>query len=70
MVNGRSSSFFRLSDGLRQGDPLSPLLFIMVLETLSKLLEKVKEVGLLHGVQIGRDNNQIEIRTHSLQMTP
>ena len=42
LVNGSSSSFFPASRGLRQGCPLSPLLFILVIEGLSLLIEDAK----------------------------
>ena len=32
MVNGRASKFFQLGSGVRQGDPLSPSLFVLFLE--------------------------------------
>jgi hypothetical protein len=40
--------------GLRQGDPLSPYLFILVTEGLTTLIKKSVAKGDLHGVQICR----------------
>ncbi|WJX12011.1 hypothetical protein P8452_02554 [Trifolium repens] len=40
--------------GLRQGDPLSPYLFILVTEGLTTLIKKSIASGDLHGVQISR----------------
>ncbi|RVW32762.1 putative ribonuclease H protein [Vitis vinifera] len=49
LINGTSSGFFKSSRGLRQGDPLSPYLFVIVMEALSCLLKRAKEGGFLSG---------------------
>ena len=49
LINGTPSGFFQSSRGLRQGDPLSPYLFVIVMEALSCLLKRAKEEGFLPG---------------------
>jgi hypothetical protein len=41
LVNGSPFGFFSSSWGLRQGDLLSPLLFLLVMEVLSRMLRKM-----------------------------
>ena len=50
LINGTSSGFFKSSRGLRQGDPLSPYLFMIVMEAFSCLLKRAKEEGGFVGV--------------------
>ena len=43
---------FRSSSGFRQGDPLSPYLFVLVMESFSRLLSRAMEDGFINGFQI------------------
>jgi hypothetical protein len=54
LINGEASKAFHSKRGLRQGCPLSPLLFILVLESLSILLKKSKLAGKLSGIRASR----------------
>lgn len=53
LINGSPSRFFNSSHGLRQEDPLSPLLFVVVIEALSRLLSTLVDKGLLSGFSVG-----------------
>ncbi|RVW12490.1 putative mitochondrial protein [Vitis vinifera] len=52
MVNGVPAGFFPSSKGLRQGDPLSPYLFVMGMEVLDVLIRRAVEGGFLSGCNI------------------
>lgn len=43
--NGKLSNFFSPQRGIRQGDPLSPYLFVLCLEKLSHLIENAMNMG-------------------------
>ena len=47
MVNGSPTGFFQSSRSLRQGDPLSPYLFIVVMEVFSYMLKRAVSGGFL-----------------------
>jgi hypothetical protein len=49
-VNDEVRSFFQSKKGLRQGDPLSPLLFNIVADMLAILVNRAKDEGQVDGV--------------------
>ncbi|GJY05304.1 putative RNA-directed DNA polymerase, eukaryota, reverse transcriptase zinc-binding domain protein [Tanacetum coccineum] len=53
LVNGSPSSEFAFERGLKQGDPLSSYLFILVMETLNLSFNRVVADGLYSGITIG-----------------
>lgn len=55
LVNGSPTKDFVVSRGLRQGDPLSPFLFLMVVEELSAMMKKASNVGDFNGFQFNND---------------
>lgn len=52
-LHGGLSSLFSPSRGLRQGDPLSPYLFLFCVEGFSALLKSAQNEGSLSGVKFG-----------------
>ena len=66
LVNGTPSGFFQSTRGLRQGDPLSPLLFVIGMEALSCLINRAMSGGFLSGCRVrGRGGNGVQV-THLL----
>jgi hypothetical protein len=54
LLDGAPFGKFFPTRGLRQGDPLSPFLFILGSEILSRLLLREENLGSLHGIKIAR----------------
>ncbi|XP_071686954.1 uncharacterized mitochondrial protein AtMg01250-like [Rutidosis leptorrhynchoides] len=54
LFNGSPTKEFSLEKGVRQGDPLSPYLFILAAEGLNVLTKKALDVGLIKGAEVGK----------------
>eukprot|EP00253_Pinus_taeda_P029977 PITA_29977 len=52
LINGAASPFFKSQRGLRQGCPLSPLLFLLVAEGLSRLIHKARREEKVKGIEV------------------
>ena len=62
LINGSPSGFFQSSRGLRQGDPLSPYLFVIAMEVFSSMLRRAISGGLLSGWRVrGRSGEGVQI---------
>ena len=54
--NGFFSEYFKLERGVRQGDPLSPYLFVLAIETLAIAIRQNSE---LKGIVIGKEETKL-----------
>ena len=58
ILNGEKLKAFSLRPGKRQGCPLSPLLFNMVLKVLATAIREEKEIK---GIQIGKEEVKLSL---------
>ena len=61
LINGTPCGFFESSRGIRQGDPLSPLLFVIVMNAFSKMLDKAVRDKLMSGIRLGPTRNSLQV---------
>uniref|UniRef100_A0A803QNS7 Reverse transcriptase domain-containing protein n=1 Tax=Cannabis sativa TaxID=3483 RepID=A0A803QNS7_CANSA len=55
LINGEVSGHIQPQCGLRQGDPLSPYLFLLCSEGLSCFIHEAKRADRIHGIKFGKE---------------
>ena len=53
-INGEKRGHFRPTRGIRQGDPLSPYLFLICVERFTSLLHRAKDKHQISGMKIAQ----------------
>ena len=66
LVNGSPADFFGSSRGLRQGDSLSPLLFLVMMEVFTRMVKRMEGAGLLSGFRADGRRGRRECVSHLL----
>ncbi|WMV09233.1 hypothetical protein MTR67_002618 [Solanum verrucosum] len=64
LVNGGPEGFFNAQRGIRQGDPMSPFLFILAMEGLNSVVKVAITNGWIRGFEVAKNNNQRMEITH------
>nr|GEY19151.1 RNA-directed DNA polymerase, eukaryota, reverse transcriptase zinc-binding domain protein [Tanacetum cinerariifolium] len=57
LVNGSPTEEFQFYKGLNQGDPISPFLFILIMESLHLSFQMVVDVGMFTGINLSPSVN-------------
>ena len=63
ILNGEKLKAFPLRSGTKQGCPLSPLLFNIILEVLATAIKEGKEIK---GIQIGKEEVNLSLFTDNM----
>jgi hypothetical protein len=61
-VNGEPGDLICHQRGLRQGDPLLPMFFIIVMDVLNSLISKASERGLLQPIFRKGNGQRVSLR--------
>ena len=54
LVNGRPTAFFQANRGIRQGYPLLPFLYILIIDSLNRRLNRLKNEEIFPGISFVR----------------
>ncbi|XP_050211755.1 uncharacterized protein LOC126661917 [Mercurialis annua] len=61
LVNGSPSDQIKLKRGVRQGDPISPYLFLIAVEGLKRILDRSGELGFTNGFRFSAEHDPISL---------
>ncbi|GJT68087.1 putative RNA-directed DNA polymerase [Tanacetum coccineum] len=61
LINGSPSCEFTMERGLRQGDSLSPFLFLIVVEALQVLMLEACNLGIFKGIVVGDEQINVSL---------
>lgn len=64
LINGNPAGFFQTHRGIRQGDPLSPFLFLITMEGLNNMIKTANSRGWLRGFDVAREGAESLEVTH------
>nr|XP_029144810.1 uncharacterized protein LOC114924424 [Arachis hypogaea] len=59
LINSSPSKPFKIERGLRQGDPLSPFLFVLVVDVLHRMIAEAVRNGRISPLLVGRDSVEL-----------
>ncbi|KAJ9551049.1 hypothetical protein OSB04_015094 [Centaurea solstitialis] len=61
LVNGTATREFKMERGLRQGDPLSPMLFILAAEALQAMIIQACNSGFFQGIRLASEGINLSL---------
>lgn len=56
LINGSPFGMLKPSRGLRQGDPISPTLFVLFFDLMARMLHRAELDGHIHGIKVARSS--------------
>ncbi|XP_016168620.1 uncharacterized protein LOC107611179 [Arachis ipaensis] len=59
LINGSPTKPFKMERGLRQSDPLSPFLFVLVVDVLHRMIGEAIRNGHISPLSVGRDSIEL-----------